>query len=196
MKRIIVLGFLLLLSAGTGQVPARAAVAAPTGRWWMAANGQGRDGFDIGYDECNASMLCHDVVWISRINFEGAISAYYQNHPRDQDVPVITVIARLKSKWRRTRVHPFRSLPRAEAYDGQMWWPPSPETRDGIIRGFLACQAEEQGVRIAIPIETLIRRVSAWYGVDPKKEGSVNPKTEHDKLYTVILRAERQGAKS
>lgn len=46
-----------------------------------------------------------------------------------------------------------------------------------------------------MPVQVIVRRVSKWYGVDPNREGVVNPVTAKDKLSKVILGAERSALK-
>lgn len=182
----------LLLCAACVQPPRRAAFQPPDGHWWLAASHQHRDGFEIGWDECDGWMLRHRGPSMSSLVFEAAITGYYQRHPRALALPVSTVIARLDTRWKKTRAYPFVMSPPANEYTGDnIWWNATAAQQDGMIRGFLACQVAEQGRRIAVPVPVLVRRVSHWYGVDPNQEGAVNPATMHDRLSTVILRAEK-----
>lgn len=184
--------FLLLAVAGcAAQPPRRAAFTPPDGHWWLAASAESRDGFDIGYDECDGTMLRWDGPSMSRATFEARVTSYYRTHPEDLDVAAAKVFARVEAPWRTSRTRP---IPPDNDYDGDMWWSATAANQAGIIRGFLACQAAEQGLGSTVPVPILVQRVSRWYGVDPHKEGVVNPATIHDSLKQVILRAEKPDA--
>lgn len=176
--------------AGCTQIPRTTVFTPPDGHWWIAASAEARDGFDIGYDECAGTRLSWHGPAMSRPAFEEAVTKYYHTHPEGIGIPVATVLARLEAPWRTSRVRP---CPAGNDYNGDMWWPAATANQDGIIRGYLACQAAEHGLRIAVPVPVLIERVSKWYGVDPNQEGIVNPTTIHDSLSAVILHAEKQG---
>lgn len=182
---------LMLLCAGWAQAPRRPAFRPPDGHWWLTASAQARDGFVIGAGDWDI-FTRRTVPHMSRLAFAAALTRSYRQHPGKLGLAVTTVISALQRHWRRTGKHRFVMV--TDEYTGDdIWWNATAANQDGIILGFLACQAAEQGLRITIPVKILVQRVSAWYGVVPGKDGVVNPKTINDKLSAVILRAERQG---
>ncbi|MGH9475364.1 MAG: hypothetical protein ACRD1C_03415 [Terriglobales bacterium] len=195
MTRALCLAVLLAVF-GCARAPAPAATppfVPPDGHWWLNANAEQRDGFLIGYAECDALMLGHAAASISAPNLEAAITRYYQARPDRKDEPVITAINALSAAWKRTGAYHFVHANPSYEYDGETWREGTDPDRDGMIRGFLACQEAELGARVRVPVEVLIQRVSAWYGIDPHDESIASGKTINDKLGAVILHAEREG---
>lgn len=180
-----------LVAVAAAQVHPAPRFEPPDGHWWLAASDAEQFGFDIGQFDCDAFVMHHRMPAPNTYQFEHAITRYYRNHPRELALPLMDVVSRLNQKWAAERTYPVVKPNPAGEDDSDIWWNASPGNMDGIIRGFLACQAAEQGIHVQVPVQVIIRRVSRWYGVDPQHEGVTNPKTEHDKLSRVILRAEK-----
>lgn len=170
--------------------PARAWFTPPDGHWWLAAGAEERDGFETGEVDCDAYMLRHRIPAPNADQFQRAVTEYYRDHPGSLGLPVTEVISRLYRAWAISRTYPVVRAPLAREFTSDIWWNAPPASRDGIIRGFLSCQAAEQDVRTQIPVEEIVRRVSLWYGIAPNREGVVNPTTANDALSRVILWAE------
>lgn len=194
MKRVLPLLLVLMLPA----CAQRAKITPPDGHWWLTASGTERDGFLIGYDECSTSVLRQSGPVVSRSAFEDTITQYYTQNPRRANESVTSAITWQEAEWRRTGAYHFVHAKPENEYDGETWrqgFAYGGAQREGMIRGFLACQTAEHGIKVTVSVAELISRVSKWYGIDPRDEGVANEATVNDKLGAVILRAEKETAK-
>lgn len=195
MARAFLLAAVLLLTASFSQavLPGRRAQgAAPTdGHWWLAASLDERLGYAVGRLACNGDMARDGAADVPIGALSDTVAGFYRRHPGRLNVPVVAVVAKLERQWKAAKTYRWLRPSQVAMYDGDDWRQKTPVVRAAIIRGFIDCQAAEQGVHVSVPVAELVRRVSIWYGVHPVGDWIVDPATEHDKLYRVIVDMEK-----
>ncbi|WP_394760845.1 hypothetical protein [Phenylobacterium sp.] len=156
------------------------------GRWWMTLNSEQRSAFLAGESDCYA----YDVRGHRYPRDLGAaeherVTSYYRTHPSQLDHGVLPIFRIVFRRDPHSADHGGENFPENHGvFDGEYWWQLGDKGRPYFIRGYLACQANYNRLRVTRPVAFYVQGLDRWYGYDRGMKDT----GRNDKIAAVLMR--------